>query len=492
MTGAKRKTALVGLVVVLMLLGLGIVYWMGGGGRKKNIHYGTDMRISLDAMEGKSDIVPFLVLGSGPASLAAALYGARSKVKTVVLRGNKPGGQLTGTSYIENWPGVSRIKGPDIMMDFEKQVAHFGAQMVNDSIISVDFSQWPYVVKTEEGHVIHAMTLFIGTGATPKRLNIPGEETYWGKGVTTCAICDAPYHKDHRVVVIGGGDTAVEECFELAPYAKEVIMVVRSDVLRAAPQMLDRLKNYDNVSIVFNTSLTSINGDGNHVHSVDVIHNQTKQKARWDDIRGVFLAIGHQPNSQLFEKQLALTEQKYIKIDGFKPLTSKAGVFAAGDVVDDRYRQAGVAAGDGIKAGLEAVWWLTDHGYDQKFEEKYEPFFFNPLALHKKEIEQVNSLADLDELMRTHKNKVFILDFYTKQCPTCLHMLPVVQWVGTKMQDKVVFLKVDGNIAFDIVKKYQVPQVPYFVVIKKGAVVGTTSDVMDRRQMYSFAKKYCD
>ena len=244
--------------------------------------------------------------------------------------------------------------------------------------------------------------------------------------------------------------------------------------------------------IVFNTSLTSINGDNQHVHSVDVINNKTKETSHWNDIRGVFLAIGHSPNSELFENQLELTEQKYIKIDGFKPLTSKPGVFAAGDVIDDRYRQAGVAAGDGIKAGLEAVWWLTEIGYDQKFENMYEPFFFNPDALHKKEIEQVNSISDLEDVMRAHKHKIFVLDFYTKQCPTCLHMLPVVQWVGTKMQEKVVFLKVDGNIAFDLVKKYKVPQVPYFIVLKEGKVVGTASDVMDRRQMYAFVKNYCN
>ncbi len=493
MSGSRKKVALIGAAVIVAIISSSIFYWTNISDRflsyaenQKKIHF------SLELVEGKTDIVPFLVLGSGPASLSAALYGARSKVKTVVLRGNKPGGQLTGTSYIENWPGVSRIKGPEIMNDFEKQVVHFGAQMVNDAVVSIDFSQWPYLVKTEEGHVIYAMALFIGMGATPRKLNVPGEQEYWGKGVTTCAICDAPYHKDHRVLVIGGGDTAVEECFELAAYAKEVIMVVRTDTLRAAPQMLDRLKNYDNVKIVFNTSLTSINGDGSHVHSVDVIHNETKEKTNWDNIRGVFLAIGHQPNTIIFENQLELTPQKYIKTEGFKPLTSQPGVFAAGDIIDDRYRQAGVAAGDGIKAGLEAVWWLTGVGYDQKFEEKYEPFFFNSSALHKKDVEQVNSVVDLEDMMRTHKNKIFVLDFYTKQCPACLHMFPVVQWVGTKMQEKVIFVKVDGNIAFDLVKKYKVPQVPYFVVIKKGVVVGSTGDVMDRREMYTFAHQYCD
>lgn len=446
--------------------------------------------IAIEKVYGTENIVPFLVLGSGPASLAAALYGARTRVRTVVLKGNQPGGQLTGTSYIENWPAIRKIRGLEVVKDFEEQAASFGAVMVSDSARSVDLSKWPYKVVTEEGKELTALALFIGTGATPKKLGVKGEDEYWGHGVTTCAICDAPYHRGDTVVVVGGGDSAVEEALELSAYASEVRMLVRKDILRASPSMSERLAECSNVKVVFNTSLKEIKGTGSHVSSVDVINNVTKEVKHWPEVKGVFLAIGHQPNTWLFKDQIKTDKVGYIELEGRRQLTSQPGVFAAGDVSDHRYKQAGVAAGDGIKAGLDAMWWLSEIGYNANVEEKIESYFFDPQIDYKLEVAQIKSVGDLELIFKEDTHDLVILDFYTPYCSACIHMMPVIQWAATKLAKKVLFLKVDASISFDLVKKYQAPQVPHFIVFKKGEIVGLSNEIMDRAELYSFTKNY--
>lgn len=477
--------------IISCLLALGVAFWSIKQYKNK-FYKSRGPIITLEIVEDKDNLVPFLVLGSGPASLSAALYGARTKIRTVVLKGNQPGGQLTGTTYVENWPGIRKIRGPEVVQDLEAQAAQFGAIMVNDSAKSVDFSQWPYLVVTEEGKQLYAMAVFIGTGSTPRRLGIPGEEKYWGRGVTTCAICDAPFHKGHDVVVVGGGDSAVEEALELAPYVNKVTVLVRTDKMRASPSMIEQMNRCDNIFLKYNMQVVEVKGDGEHVTSIVVKDTHTKKVEEWPTIKGLFLAIGHEPNTKIFNGQVATTPNNYIKLDSRRQQTSVPGVFAAGDVADDRYRQAGVAAGDGIKAGLDAVWWLGHLGYNSTVESKLEACFFDPHFDARVEVGQVTSIAELDGLIEEHKEKIIILDFYTQFCPSCMHMMPVIEWVGTKMSDKVIFLKVNASISFDLVKKYRADQVPFFVVLKKGKVVETTSDVMDRNQMYQFAKKHTE
>ncbi|MCF7900263.1 FAD-dependent oxidoreductase [Candidatus Babeliales bacterium] len=445
---------------------------------------------SFESLKEKPNIVPLLVLGSGPASLAAALYGSRTNIRTVVIKGNQPGGQLTGTSYIENWPGVRKIRGTEIIKDCEEQAARFGAIMVSDSVQSVDFTQWPYKVITEEGKELHALSLFIGTGATPRKLGIPGEWKYFGKGVTTCAICDAPFHKGDEVVVIGGGDSAVEEAIELSSYARQIRMLVRGDVMRASPTMIDRLADCSNVKIVYNTTITEIYGVDDHVKGIQVINTKTNEKEEWKDVKGVFLAIGHIPNTQIFNGQLETTKEGYLKMLGRSHHTSQKGVFAAGDVSDPRYKQAGVAAGDGIKGGLDAVWWLSESGFSDSLQKDLEPFFFDPRLDNKIDMQRINNIAELDELIAHNLDKIIIVDFYTKFCPSCIHMMPVLEWAGTKLKDKVICVKVDGIASLDLTSHFEAPGVPYFVVLKKGKQVGATQDMMNREEMYNFIKKH--
>jgi thioredoxin reductase (NADPH) len=491
----KRLARTVGGFFFLGILLIGLVFFLYGNYKDvyKIISLGRPFKgaeINIENAYNKGNIVPFLVLGSGPASLAAALYGARTKIRTVVLKGAKPGGQLTETSYIENWPGIRKIRGSEVVKDCEEQAARFGALMVSESAESVDLTEWPYKVVTSDGTTLQAMAIFIGTGANARFLGIPGERNYWGKGVTNCAICDAPYHKGDVVVVIGAGDSAVEESLELSSYAREVRMLVRSETLKASPSMLERLEDCDNVKIIFNTSLTEIKGAEGKVSSVVTINNKTKVKEEWPEVKGVFLAIGHTPNTALFKDQIKLDGNGYIELKERNQYTSAPGVFAAGDVSDPRYKQAGVAAGDGIKGGLDAVWWLSEIGYNGNIEKKLEPFLYEPYLQNMIKVKQANSEVELNTIMKESDHELIVLDFFTLFCPACMHMMPVAEWVGTKLKDKVLFVKIDASIAFDLVKKYEAPKVPHFVVIKNKQIIARSDDVMDRAQMLAFVNQY--
>ena len=479
------------------------IYWVifvficfggvGGWYYKKSLIssiYQPSINYDLKKLKGVDNLVPFLVIGSGPSSLSAALYGSRTRVRTVCLRGNKPGGQLTGTSYIENWPGISRIKGREVVAQQQQQAEEFGAIMVDDAVSSVDFSQWPYVVQTEEGLTLHAMAIMIGTGATARGLNVEGEHTYWGRGVTTCAICDAPYHRDHDVVVVGGGDSAMEEAIELSAYAKNVTILVRGDRLKASPSMVERALGCHNVGVLYNKSIAKVNGDEYHVTSIDVKDTKT-EKIEKMNITGVFLGIGHDPNTKLFKDALKTNKQGYLVIDGRTQQTGYPGVVAAGDVCDPRYRQAGVAAGDGIKAGLDVVWWLSSLGYNQRMQESLEPYFYEK-PTKKIEVEHINNETGLEAKMTGAPEELVFLDFYTNACPTCMHMLPVIEWGATKLAGRVKFYKVDAAGAFDLTKKFKVPDVPHLIVLRDGEIVGRYHDVMNRTELYSYLKKFIE
>lgn len=477
------STKKIGICLFVVAIFIGLVYW---DRRENKVH---EKQYSLSALEGKDNLVPFLVLGSGPASLSAALYGARTKIRTVVLKGNQPGGQLTTTSYVENWPGIPKELGRSIMTNFEEQAEGFGAIMVSDVVMSIDFSNWPYKVVTEEGRVMYAMAIMIGTGSTPRRLSIPGEQEYWGKGVTTCAICDAPYHQGHKVVVIGGGDSAMEEALELSSYAQHVVVFVRGSELKASPSMIERVKDCNNVTIEFNRMLTEIKGDGEHVKTVMVKDTKTGEITE-ELMQGVFLAIGHMPNTQLVKDAVACDSHGYIQLSTRTQQTTIPGVFAAGDVSDPRYKQAGVAAGDGIKAGLDCMWWLGEMGYNKQVQESLEPFFFEPGMPETSTVGQLITLDDLKLAIKDSGSKLMLLDFYTKHCPSCMHMMPVLEWASQKMADTVAFYKVDASLALDLVRHFKVPEVPHLVLLKDGKVIDHYPNTMTRTELYSYLKKY--
>ncbi len=433
-------------------------------------------------------IVPIAIIGSGPAGLSAAIYGARSNVKTVILEGDKPGGLLTETTEVENWPGIPSAMGPEIMEQVKKQAEQFGAVFLADSVEKVDFSQWPFVLKTEDGRTLHALTVIVATGANPKTLDIPGEQEYWGKGVSTCAVCDARFYKDEEVLVIGGGDSAAEEAMQLAPYAKSVTLMVRKNKMRAAGRMQDLLKNVKNITVQYNIEVKEVKGDGKHVTAVKVLNNLTNKTSDMP-IKGVFFAIGHIPNSSLVSGSIKTDASGYIQLEGRSQKTSMPGVFAAGDVEDHVYRQAGVASGSGIKASLDAFNFLMELGYNAEFEKKLQEQG-KLFSLKKKRVEKV--VQSLDSIQAFEKviaqSKPVVIDFWAEYCPSCLQMIPVFEDVASEFSDSMHFYKVDiGQKAFEpLMKKYKIEAIPLILIFKDGKVSARQAKAMTRSELREF------
>lgn len=443
--------------------------------------------INMEKALEHENIVPLLVVGSGCAGYSAAIYGARGKVKTVLFAGNKPGGQLSGTSMVENWPGLYQELGPDIMQKLRKQAESLGVMIINETIYTIDLNRWPYEVNTEDGKKIYALSIVLATGASPALLNIPGEQEYWGKGVTTCAICDAPFHKGKDVVVIGGGDSAAEEALQLSAYAKTITVVVRKDEMRAAPTMQERLRAVPSITVLYNTEVKSIVGDENMVTGVQLYNNKTHE-TEYKVVSGVFLAIGHMPNTALIKNQVATDKDGYILVQGRTQQTNIPGVFAAGDVEDKLYRQAGVASGSGIRAGLDAINFLQDNGFTAEIAKKMKSHYFKPDAARASVVIKLSSMQEFEEIRKS--KRIFVLDFYTNFCPSCMQMMPAFDAVAYKYRDQVAFCKVDASQLLDLAQMYHISSVPAILVFKDGSLVGRYNQAMTKKQLYEFIERF--
>lgn len=304
-----------------------------------------------------------LIIGSGPAGYTAAIYASRANIQNVLFEGIQPGGQLTTTTEIENFPGFPEgNQGQDLMDDMRTQAAKFGADIRAGIITKIDFSAKPYVATTDEGKEIEADTVVIATGASAKYLGLADEKKYAGMGVSACATCDGFFYRKKVVAVVGGGDTACEEANYLSKLASKVYMIVRKDYLRASQVMQDRVKENEKIEILFNTNTLGLFGEGG-VEGAHLVRFKGTDKEELFDINidGIFLAIGHKPNTDFLGGQIETDELGYIKTDGFTTRTNIDGVFAAGDVADPRYRQAIVAAGSGCRAALDAEKYLTEN-----------------------------------------------------------------------------------------------------------------------------------
>lgn len=303
--------------------------------------------------------VNVLILGSGPAGYTAAIYAARAGLKPVIYQGGQPGGQLTITSDVENYPGYpDGIMGPEMMIDFQKQAERFGTDVRYGLATSVDFSSYPHKVIIDESKEIIANAVIISTGASAKWLGLPSEQRLNGKGVSACAVCDGFFFKDMDVAVVGGGDTAAEEASYLSKICKKVYVLVRRDEMRASKIMQKRVMGAKNVEILWNTETDEILGD-KEVEAVRVINNQTRE-AREIPVQGFFVAIGHQPNTAIFNDFLDMDPNGYIKTIPGTTKTNIEGVFAAGDAQDHVYRQAVTAAGTGCMAALDSERFLAE------------------------------------------------------------------------------------------------------------------------------------
>jgi thioredoxin reductase (NADPH) len=309
-------------------------------------------------------IEQLVIIGSGPAGYTAAIYAGRAQLQPLMFEGfvagGLPGGQLMTTTEVENFPGFADgIQGPALMKEMRQQAVRWGAKLITDDVVKVDFSHRPFTITTDDLEV-KAHTIIICTGATAKRLHIIGEEQFWNNGISACAICDGTnsLFKDVEIAVVGGGDSAAEEALYLTKYASKVHLLVRSDQLRASKIMQERVLNHDKIRVHWQA--LPISADGDDVLRSVQIQDQKSGAVTELKVGGLFYAIGHTPNTQLFQDKLDLDDKGYIKTIGKSTATNIAGVWAAGDVQDHIYRQAITAAGTGCMAALEAERWLAE------------------------------------------------------------------------------------------------------------------------------------
>ena len=312
-----------------------------------------------------SRLVRCAIVGSGPAGYTAAIYAARALLKPVLISGIQPGGQLTITTDVENYPGFADvIQGPWLMDQMRAQAEHMGTELINDIVLEADLSSRPFTLKLDSGAVIKAETLIIATGAQAKWLGLPSEQKFQGFGVSACATCDGFFYRGKQVVVVGGGNTAVEEALFLTNFASKVTLVHRRDEFRAERILQERLFANPKIEVIWNSAVEEVRGTADPLGVTGVVLKDVKTGAtREVACDGFFVAIGHAPSSGLFKGQLEMDAAGYLKVKPGTASTAIKGVYAAGDVTDDVYRQAVTAAGMGCMAALEAVRFLAEEDH---------------------------------------------------------------------------------------------------------------------------------
>ncbi len=306
----------------------------------------------------KNQVHKLIIIGSGPAGYTAAIYAARAALNPLVIEGKNPGGQLMGTSYVENWPGDKRVLGPELMVRMKEHAQSLGTTFMAHDIVKVNFSKRPFTLWTNRDKELKCHAVIIATGATSKRLCVPGEDDYWGKGVTTCAVCDGAFYKDKDVIIVGGGDTAMEDASFMTKYTNKITIIQVMEKLTASAAMQERVLNNKDIKILYNSTITAMYGDGKHVTQVTIKDTKTGKETK-KSTDAVFVAIGLNPNTQIFKGHIALDKYGYVDVKNHTH-TSVEGVFVAGDAADYRYRQAITSAGTGCMAALDAERYLSE------------------------------------------------------------------------------------------------------------------------------------
>ena len=322
-----------------------------------------------------------LIIGSGPAGYTAAIYASRSALDPVLIEGPQPGGQLTITTDVENWPGDASVQGPDLMARMSDHARHVGAEIISDYIVEVDLSKRPFEAIGDMGDRYTADSLIIATGANARWLGLVSETRYRGRGVSACATCDGYFFRDKACAVVGGGNTAVEDALHLANFASEVYLIHRRDTLRADKTNQARLFAHPKVKTIWNAEVAEVLGDGGKVTGVELHRPGTADRSTLA-VDGLFIAIGHDPATSLFKDQLAMDLEGYILVTPGSTATSVPGVFAAGDVQDKHFRQAVVSAGMGCMAALEAERYLIDQDAAALLVQQVQPAATSPDVAH--------------------------------------------------------------------------------------------------------------
>lgn len=436
----------------------------------------------INKLKNKKDIIEVAIIGSGPGGLSAALYAARGGYNPIVFQGPKPGGQLTDTTWVENWPGMDTVSGAQAIKNITNQAKKFGAVIVPYTIEKVDFSDWPFTLYDQNNKKYNALTVIIATGATPRKLNVEGEKTYWGKGMLSCGICDAPLTKNQNAIIVGGGDAAIERAMQIAPYAKKIILLVRGDKMKASKFMQDKLKAFDHIKVYFNKEIIKILGDTKHITGA-YIKDTNNKKTYKINTNWVFLSIGFIPDTNIFKGQLDLDQDGYIEHECKTQQTSIEGVYVAGNACDSIYKQAGTASGDGSKAGLNAIDFLSKLNFDSTMK----PIIKNSLLKPEIKEDQIKDIKDSQEFENKIKQdkKTFVI-FYSSFCSTCNQVKKILENITKEFQNKLDFVKVDKENFSDLHEKYKINIVPTFVIFKNSKEISKLESEIDQIKIKDF------
>jgi thioredoxin reductase (NADPH) len=446
-----------------------------------------------------------VIIGSGPAGYTAAIYAGRANLKPVVFEGFQsggiPGGQLMTTTEVENFPGFPEgVTGPELMQRTKSQAVRWGAELFMEDVTFVDFSQRPFVIRSEEREV-RAHSVVIATGATAKRLGLPSEHQFWNRGISACAICDGaiPLFRNVELVVIGGGDTAAEEAVYLTKYGSHVHLLVRSDKLRASKAMQDRVLQHPKITVHWQTEAVDVYGDVGPVKGVRVRNRQT-QEERDIPAGGLFYAIGHTPNTALFQGQLDLDEVGYVVTQHGSVATNVAGVFAAGDVQDHEFRQAVTAAGTGCMAAMLAERWLSSEGLLQEFRQGSGAEEVNaaPVA------EEAAETAGFDLGETRHEGGVALRRLYhegdrpimvkysSPTCGPCHTLKPMLSQVVGEFEGQIYYVEIDIEADQAIAESAGVTGTPTVQIFKDKALVGDLKGVKSKSEYRAVIQSLLD
>jgi len=445
-----------------------------------------------------------VIIGSGPAGYTAAIYAARANLKPLVFEGFQagglPGGQLMTTTEVENFPGFPQgITGPDLMDNMKAQAERWGAELYTEDVISVDFSQRPFIVRSEEREV-KAHGIVIATGATAKRLSLPGEHQFWSRGISACAICDGATPIFHRaeLAVIGGGDSAAEESIYLTKYGDTVNMLVRGDKMRASKAMQDRVLSNPKITVHWNSEVVDVFGDDKHMEGVKIRNLKTNEETDLH-VKGLFYAIGHKPNTDLFKGQLELDEVGYIVTKPGSVETSIEGVFAAGDVQDHEFRQAITAAGTGCMAAMLAERWLSVNDLLQEFHQV--PATANNELEHEAEKASIEP-KEFDVQVTRHEggyalrklfhdsDRLLVVKYVSPGCGPCHTLKPILNKVVDEFDGRIHFVEIDIEKDRDIAENAGVNGTPTIQLFKNKELLVESKGIKPKSQYRQLVESY--
>ena len=446
-----------------------------------------------------------VIIGSGPAGYTAAIYAARANIKPIVFEGFQagglPGGQLMTTTEVENFPGFPQgITGPELMDKMKAQAERWGAELYTEDVIEVDLSQRPFTVRSQELE-FKTNSIVIATGATAKRIGLPSENQFWSRGISACAICDGATPIFHRaeLAVVGGGDSAAEESIYLTKYGDRVHMLVRGEKMRASKAMQDRVLSNPNITVHWNSEPVDVFGNDNHMEGVHIRDTKTGEQSELH-VKGLFYAIGHKPNTSLFQGQLELDDVGYIVTKPGSVETSVEGVFAAGDVQDHEYRQAITAAGTGCMAAMLAERWLSVSGLIQEFHQKLE----NPdnELEHQPEQKKTASAEEFDVSETRHyggfalrklfheSDRLVMVKYVSPGCGPCHTLKPILNKVVDEFDGKIHFVEIDISQDREIAENAGVSGTPTIQFFKDKELLSETKGVKQKSQYRQLIESY--